>query len=137
MNKFVLPAGKYWLGDPCYPFPNDGPKSDEWDKVLAATDFFENPHCDLGEVQVWAASTMYGDGTYHDGDGYAYPVDAGLIGIMPESTVDYLGNDKGWLETCGRFVTFDEPFEVKFYDGCFQFRDIIIHTCDIDEDDEY
>lgn len=134
-NTFTLPAGKWWIGDPCYPFPNDGPKSDEWDRVLGATGCFESPHCDLGEIQVWAGSTKYGDGTYSGSDGNSYPVDAGLLGIMPESTVDYLGNDKEWLAKCGKFKTFDEPFKVVFYQGCFQFGDTIIHTCD-DGDDE-
>lgn len=127
---FVLPAGNYWIGDPCYPFPNDGPKSDEWDKVLAATDFFQNPHCDLDEIQVWAGNTVYGDGTYAGSDGNIYPVDSGLIGIMPESTVDYLGNDKAWLANCGTFGTFAKPFDVVFDGVLLQFGDVTINTED-------
>jgi hypothetical protein len=138
-STFILPAGTYWIGDPCYPFPNDGPKSDEWSNALDATNFFEKPHCNLGPIQVLANDTSHGDGTYTGSDGNGYAVDAGLLGIMPESTVDYLGNDKEWLTKCGKFKTFDAPFKVVFYDGCFQFGDLIIHTCDEDdmEDDEY
>lgn len=135
---FILPAGKYWIGDPCYPFPNDGPKSDEWERVLEATDFFERPHCDLGEIQVWAGSTTYGDGTYLGTDGNSYPVDAGMLGIMPVSTVDYLGNDKAWLSQCGKFMEFPTPFRVEFNNGGFMFGSLFIETGNEDEDaDDY
>lgn len=140
MSNFsvTLPAGKYWIGDPCYPFPNDGPKSDEWDRVLEATDFFERPHCDLDEIQVWAGSTTYGDGTYLGTDGNSYPVDAGMLGIMPVSTVDYLGNDKVWLSQCGKFMEFSTPFRVEVSNGGFMFGSLFIETGNEDGDaDDY
>jgi hypothetical protein len=133
---FILPAGRWWIGDPCYPFPNDGPKSDEWERVLEATDFFERPHCDLGEIQVWAGSTTYGDGTYLGTDGNSYPVDAGMLGIMPVSTVDYLGNDKAWLSQCGKFMEFPIPFRVEVNNGGFMFGSLFIETGNEDEDYE-
>ena len=45
----------------------------------------------LGEVQgqkVLAFGTAYGDGVYADQFGNEFPVDAGLIGLVPEALVD-------------------------------------------------
>ena len=70
----IVPAGKYYVGDPCYAF-NEG-----WIPLLESCDYFDRPAAANGVV---AFSTAYGDGVYHDGDGRRYMVDAGLIGIVP------------------------------------------------------
>jgi hypothetical protein len=51
-----FPAGKYWIGDPCY--------------VLGANGFS------------WTHSTAYGDGLYKDKLGRVYLVDSGTLGIF-------------------------------------------------------
>ncbi len=77
-----VPAGKYWLCDPCYAVP-----SDLWMDLLNSCEFFERPIGKVesdGEVyQVLGFGTAYGDGLYHDQFNNAFPVDAGLIGLTP------------------------------------------------------
>ena len=58
----TLPAGAYWIGDPCY--------------------------LPYGRAPLWSTGTDHGDGIYHDGDGIyhdgdgnEYPVDSGQLGI--------------------------------------------------------
>ena len=77
-----VPAGKYWLCDPCYAVP-----SDLWMDLLNSCEFFERPIGKVesdGEVyQVLGFGTAYGDGLYNDQFNNAFPVDAGLIGLTP------------------------------------------------------
>ena len=80
--EVAVPAGKYWLCDPCYAVP-----SDLWMDLLNSCNFFEQP---IGKVesegkvyQVLGFGTAYGDGLYHDQFTNAVPVDAGLIGLTP------------------------------------------------------
>lgn len=135
-----LKAGQYWIGDPCYVFPNDGPMKDKWDEILAASDFFEKEmpaEIDNGKIQVWASFTAYGDGCYLSNMGDEFPVDAGLIGIVPLETIEYLGRADNNLNKLGLFVTFHEDFTIHAEAGRFRFCDIIIDTNDDDFEDEY
>lgn len=143
-TSMAMPAGKYWIGDPCYIFPNDGPLSDKWMELLEKVDFFEVSYGELddGKIKVWAASTAYGDGLYSGTNGFEvidFSVDAGLIGIVPQETVDYLGRGDRNLETLGLFVEFTTPFRVECLNGVFRFGYIYIDTNDeeieYDEDD--
>jgi len=133
-NSMVMPAGKYWIGDPCYIFPHHGPMENKWEELLAEVGFFEESYGELddGKIKVWAASTAYGDGRYIGSNGKAFPVDAGLIGIAPQETVEYLGRTDNDLDYLGLFIEFEEPFVVKSRDGNFTFGHI-----DIDTGDDY
>ena len=73
-----VPAGAYYLGDPCYAVPND-----LWMELLGTCDFFGVPVGSAGGHQVVAFRTAWGDGLYQGSDGFQYPVDAGLIGLVP------------------------------------------------------
>jgi len=73
-----VPAGAYYLGDPCYTVPND-----LWMELLGTCDFFGVPVGTVGGQQVVAFRTAWGDGLYPGSDGFEYPVDAGLIGLVP------------------------------------------------------
>lgn len=145
MSSFraTLPAGKWWIGDPCYVFPHDGPMGNKWDELLDEVDFFETlsyGDLDDGKIKVWAASTAYGDGRYVGSNGKAFPVDAGLIGIAPMETVEYLNRTDNDLEYCGAFVEFKESFVVESRNGNFFFGHIGIDTSDYyddgDDDDD-
>jgi len=73
-----IPAGTYFVGDPCYSFDK------KWAAILEQTDFFEKPVAldESGKPFAVAFSTAYGDGTYLDRDGRRYIVDAGLLGLV-------------------------------------------------------
>lgn len=115
--EFELPAGTYYVGDPCYVLKS------VWKQVGDATNWFENmtapAHINLKsddsalqKFVVWAGSTAYGDGCYFDNNDKKYHVDAGIIGIV------------SWPDG----VKFDAPFTVKYEDGVFDFGGIIIDT---------
>lgn len=129
----ILPAGKYYIGDPCYVFSG---KYDLWGQVLEASDYLEVP-CDLPNIKIWAASTKYGDGQYATFD-YTFSVDSGCIGIVPMETVEFVGADISFLEKCGAFITFKKDSRILFEDGVFAFgAEQCIDTNDPDESDDY
>ncbi len=128
---YTLPAGTYYIGDPCYLFPNDGDESlggVSWDSFCNSFSFDtdESLFRELvpGHGKVFLASTAYGDGAY---DVYSMwsligvaPVDAGLISIFPESL--YLAAlekqpDSDWLKECFVRVEFPASFSVSVEKG--------------------
>jgi hypothetical protein len=140
MSDTMMP-GKYWIGDPCYVFPHDGPMGNKWDELLAEVEFFETAYGELdeGRIKVWASPTAYGDGSYTSNCGEVFSVDSGLLGIVPQETVDYLGRTDNDLADSGLFIEFKEPFWVGCLSrGYFSFGHIHIDTCggyDMDGDD--
>ena len=77
--KTKIPAGKYYLGDPCYMVPDD-----EWHDLLYTCQTFQEPVGTLRDgTKIYALPTAYGDGQYTGSDGFSYGVDAGLIGLVP------------------------------------------------------
>ena len=85
-----IPAGEYWLGDPCYTI-----KDEDWIPWLEACNYTEEdnlvgviPGTDFSAV---GFRTAWGDGVYplqkeegyHWDDVFALGVDAGLIGFVP------------------------------------------------------
>lgn len=87
-----VPAGKYWLGDPCYVV-----REDEWQGWLQAADSREEWYVLWAPTPsgtwVLGLTTQWGDGAYRDEDGFDYPVDSGLIGLVPfDYSPDYSRN---------------------------------------------
>jgi hypothetical protein len=79
-----VPAGTYYLGDPCYAVPDH-----LWHALLLSCDYFEKTP--IGEVaghKVLSFNTAYGDGTYCDQFGNEFGVDAGMIGLVPLGLFD-------------------------------------------------
>ena len=86
-SEVIVPKGSYVIGDPCYAVP-DG----DWLPLLQSCNYFEDP---VGTVKdetrhfsVLAFGTKWGDGSYLGSDGNVYPVDAGLIGLVPVEMVE-------------------------------------------------
>jgi hypothetical protein len=131
-----VPAGHYILGDPCYVVPDS-----DWDSLLQSCNYFENPigyvKDGIQEFPVLAFSTLWGDGCYKGTDGNTYPVDAGLIGLVP---VEILGKDVHNLRgDLSKIVTFDKTIKCsRDSDGKLRFGHITIDTdpADEEEDDE-
>lgn len=129
-----VPAGKYILGDPCYAIPDD-----EWLDLLDTCDYFNTPIGTLrkrqGTFRVVAFSTRWGDGCYEGTDGKMYPVDAGLIGLVP---VEVVGMDALRKDLCN-VVTFDKPTKCSSDgEGKLRFGHITIDTdpADVEEDED-
>lgn len=139
-NRMVFPAGKYWIGDPCYVFPHEGPMETKWYELLDEANFFKEvsyAELDDGKIKVWTASTAYGDGQYTGSNGSVFPVDAGLLGIVPQETVDYLNRADNDSDYLGLFIEFNESFIVESNNGLFHFGHIEIDTGDDSRFDEY
>lgn len=117
-----VPAGRYFLGDPCYTVPNN-----LWGTLLQSCDFFDQPIGEVNGHKVLAFPTAQGDGLYEDQNGHEYPVDAGLIGLVPEALVDmeklskYRGGVGKWLEVSHYILCTGE-------DGVMEFGNITIDT---------
>jgi hypothetical protein len=135
----TLPAGDYYISDPCYVLGTedrgdcfkDGKydrSKDGWMDVLDACDSFCKPYV-KNEMTAVAFDTSFGDGTYYDQFDREYGVDAGMIGCTPVAMVDrteYLER-KDLLHK----VTFTAPFDCMAHNGVIIFGDIVIDTrCD-------
>jgi hypothetical protein len=145
MKKYELPAGEYWIIDPCYVIPDE-----DWGDLLRATGLLGT--YDLDKLYLtprpkneqygsfkWkghtlaSSTTMYGDGGYSDSDGYDYSVDAGCIGAVPVALCE---KDRYTdFSMLGRKVTFDKPFEFWYEDGRIHVGHIVIDTADDFGDD--
>ena len=126
-----LPAGDYYVGDPCYAFNHD-----DWALAFEQMQFDTRQAVDRIQLPNgrWfvLTSTRYGDGGYRGSDGYTYGVDAGCIGVVPvQSASDPVPTPHGLNR-----VTFDRPFIFNALDddGNIVIGDITIPTGDTEID---
>lgn len=114
-SKFVktLPAGKYYIGDLCYALHNAlydrifGPKYNDGYYVMKNS-----------PSHVFMMGGTGGDGEFRGSDGKNYAVDAGIIGIASESTLD----PKKKPYDGGRLFTFTSPVKVNLKGSHFSFE---------------
>jgi len=71
--RIILPAGRYYIGDPCYVF------GDNWGRFL---DTFDAGKTEFDGLKFAACHTAYGDGKFG-----GFPVDAGMLAMIPEAMV--------------------------------------------------
>jgi len=122
-----MPAGSYYLGDPCYVVPDK-----DWSKFCDI--FFENldePFKFSKGKTFLAFGTAYGDGVYTDNEGRKYPVDAGIIGLVPVGSVPKPVVNIHWPT---HVIDFAEPFECENEAGKMTFGHLVINTADDEED---
>lgn len=78
-SGYLLPPGKYWVGDPCQVL-------DEhiWNSVLATNfDSHQEMFCGkFNDHHIAALSTAYGDGLFLDNKFKQFSVDSGTIGVV-------------------------------------------------------
>ena len=109
----VLPAGKYYVGDPCYVLRDDA----RWRAFSYAMDKASDgglSACilEFEGAQCFCSPTNCGDGVYYDQNGHAYGVDTGQIAVLPEAVAggpDWGG--RGPIALVRGFV-FYKPFQV-------------------------
>ena len=128
--SFTVPAGTYYLGDPCYAVPEE-----MWDEYCEKSYPDNINHVpvvtfDTGET-VYVFSTCYGDGCYRGSDGYEYGVDAGIIGLVPEA----LARREGCWDL-GTKIVLDRPTDCVSINGDMDFGVVTINTSGSDEDEE-
>lgn len=124
VGSVTMPAGKYYVGDPCYCVPTD-----RWMEWLEAAKYEDSPRFLLAELDghpILGVSTAYGDGVFPGTDGNSYPVDAGLIGLVPVEIAEVsFPSDKP--------VEFTSDFECSYSDGVIVLGHIGINTDDGEE----
>lgn len=133
MYEVQVPAGTYFVGDPCYAVPKK-----DWMPLLEQTNFFDcykegkgSPVGDVRELFVLGFSTKWGDGTYTDEQGRVYGVDAGMIGLVDARLIDPEDNSVHG----GHIITFERDFIAKEDDeGVLTFGHIVIDTDPEDDD---
>lgn len=159
-GRVAVPAGRYYLGDPCYPFSNDAAGNDAWMALLRSCGYFgataDGTPGPVGTVtvedvtySVLGFGTQYGDGGYRGSNGFEYPVDAGLIGLLPMALVDALGRmpgapDADWLfgsgykgEGAGTVYESTTGFLCeRSSDGTLTFGTVVIETGDEEDEDD-
>lgn len=132
----MLPAGKYWIGDPCYVLSNDDTKFDWGDFCSSCFENDPSGRSNEGIVTHQGITfahygTAYGDGCYEDNQGNEYGVDAGMLGCIPiDSVIDKSGLDSGTVHE------FPEAFTTDYDEGKIRFGHVIIDT-DPEYDEEY
>ena len=127
-KSYIVPAGKYWLGDPCYII-----KDKDWLHFCNQHSFNDtegNPSVALHDnTLVLAFSTYHGDGHYLDQHGNSYAVDAGLIGLVPwEYTEKFTEKDSTEYFSLSNVVEFTEDTLCFTADGILTFGNYIIDT---------
>jgi hypothetical protein len=134
MLRTNLPPGKYFIGDICYLFPRP---TEMWDDIVDL--IYEKD--DQGKsfdftykgIRFVGGTTKNGDGEYKDTNGFSYPVDAGIIAIVPYEAFNLepknYHHDKLTIEdACINLVEFKNNFPVIIDDGEFDFGHININT---------
>lgn len=132
-----VPAGTYVLGDPCYAVPKDlwdeaGESCDWWEASPIATVTVEGK-----EYNILGFDTAYGDGSYNGSDGTEYPVDAGMIGLVPIELALLNMVRGGYQPGLNKVIVFDRETLCTSDDGVMQFGDIHIDTKNHEEEEEY
>jgi hypothetical protein len=115
-----LPAGKYWIGDPCYVI--DDTLWDEFVKV-SLHNHKSVPVTEFEGLEMFADGTSYGDDVYPGTNGFEYGVDSGMLSVVPVALCE-----NAHAEDCGTFVEFKKPFEAYEENGVFHFGHIDIDT---------
>ena len=122
-ETFVMPAGKYYIGDLCYVM------HDVWDEfcdiTIQETSVLDGVFALKSGVTFATFCTAWGDGGYRDMEGREYSVDAGLIGCI---RVEDIGVSEQGNIRCGHVVEFTEDFGVDSHDGVIRFGDVYIDT---------
>ena len=115
-----IPAGTYYVGDPCYVF-----NADSRSKIIELNDCFNIPNIEFKGKPVIAFATKFGDGTYN-----GFSVDSGLIGIVDISLIEE--GTTFFNESFDRrkhTVTFHKPFDFEWDNGDFHIgQQIHIYT---------
>jgi hypothetical protein len=132
MKELKLKAGTYYVGDPCYAIREE----DDWDLFLQSGNT-EGIYSYKGRKS-FATSTSYGDGLYLGKDKitgiiYDFPVDSGMLGVIP---IEVISVAKDEVSGLGYILTFKEDFICSEDEGVFSFHNITIDTSE-EEDDVY
>lgn len=135
VKPVTLPAGKYFIGDPCYVL---GHRWEEvcalhWaDHTLSCNDNTCLPVYELDGRKVVEFHTAYGDGGYYDQFGACYGVDSGTIGAVPVELIDIDS-----VSDLGVIHVFQEDFVCSSDGKILRFGNTAIDTDPEPEEEEW
>ena len=92
VESHSLPAGRYFISDPCFSIQND---DDRWDDFLSEVDNGDSTFYFEGS-EVFAVGTG-GDGRWNH-EGETYYVEAGLFAAVPEELVENENGRGVWVD---------------------------------------
>ena len=129
----VMSNKGFYLGDVCYVLGEDA-----YDQVWGKENNYEDGIIEVDGTgfRFAVSGTAFGDGTYYDGEGHEYGVDAGVIGLVPLELVE----KEDGLEL-GRVFEEHGTAEFEADDGKFFItlpsgRIVIIDTGDKEDDEK-
>ena len=137
-EKFTLPAGAYYIGDPCYIL------SDEiYHKILMplvfetlrnkrnAYEFYSNPNNEYTQRGV-VMHTLEGDGLYPSNTGLFFAVDSGQIACIDMACIGITEDiDYAVRKNSVCIYNFNKPFScVRYENGVLRFNSVSINTGD-------
>jgi len=128
-----VPAGKYILGDPCYAVsdaPSEDTGRDLWCEAGESCNWWQDSPVAIIMVNgksynILGFGTAYGDGEYIGSDGFSYPVDSGMIGLVPAEIADTLTYDGLDLH---KPIEFTRDTLCTCTNGIMKFGEIVINT---------
>ena len=135
-----MPAGRYYIGDPCYMWPHSKHEGlPDWSDFC---DMFFNGdllkvNTPIGEFELWANTTAYGDGDYplllQHHLRANIPVDAGMIGVIPAALFEHMVSisslEKGYdVGSMYHMIDMKEDFDVEFSGETFYIGNYSIYT---------
>lgn len=137
-EKFTLPAGAYYIGDPCY-ILND----EIYHKILMplvfeslrnrrnAYEFYSNPNNEYTQRGV-VMHTLEGDGLYPSNTGLFFAVDSGQIACIDMACIGITEDiDYAVSKNSVCIYNFNKPFNCVRYDnGVLRFNSVSINTGD-------
>jgi hypothetical protein len=140
-EKLSLPAGAYYIGDPCYIL-----NSEVYDRILMPSaieaernrrnsyEFYSNPNNQYTQRGV-VMSTLHGDGCFTSNIGFTFAVDSGQIACIDIACIGIDERIKNCIDR--KFVylyTASKPFDcVRHDNGVLRFNSISINTSDMEE----
>ena len=131
-NTFIYGTIKskkgFFVGDICYAL-----KDEIYDGVWGAHDYENEQYTTEDGNQFIVAGTAWGDGEYKDNFGHLYPVDAGVIGVVPLELVKDRPLEE--LLDCG-YVCTDTEANFEATDGVFKIKFRAHKTIKIDTREE-
>jgi hypothetical protein len=147
MKLFVLPKGRYYVGEPCYVVPDNlwsqvcdlfiydkiERKAGDFQTSYPAPDSRDGQIIKYKDIPFFVCGTAYGDGCYpvkQNGKTLAHlGVDAGLLSIIPSELVKQWGKQAD-AERLGFSVNISHDFSIKAEGGNFKFAGYSVETGD-------
>ena len=143
LEKFSFNPGRYWVGDPCYVYP-DAEWSDFVDLMYDYDEEGGHEVCHLKDggiatydnVQFFISNTRWGDGYYpliQNGQIIGgLGVDAGLLSVIPEELINKWHPSGATLEDhenfAGHWITIESKCSVESTSGNFEFGEFEVFT---------